>query len=83
MNNQYGIQAAHLRVSAAGEAASGMMDGMLTTRRSPISAPRKSTSAASNYSFVLALALVGLATSAVLAISLATDPVLLAWASPI
>ena len=78
---QYQIPTAPLRFSAAGEAASVTMDGMLANKRSPTTA-RKSPSMGNDYGLVLALGLFGLVLTAVLAISLATDPVLLAWASP-
>ena len=82
ISNRHGVQATQLRFSAAGDAAS-MMDGAFTTKRRPVSEARQSSSAAGNYGFVVGLGLLALILSAILAFNLATDPVLLAWASPV
>ncbi len=74
------IHTGYFSVSTAGQASTDML---IANSRSAFGTTRQpATRTTTNYRFVLALALFGLVMTGIVAVTIATEPVLLAWTNP-
>ena len=70
----------YFRLSTAGDASTDML---IANSRSAFGTTRPPVPAATSYRRILGLAFLGLVVVGVIAVAIATDPVVLAWANPI
>ena len=74
------MKQSYFRLSTAGDASTDMLLAQSRSAFGP--APKAATTTAPRYRFALAMVVVGLVLTGVIAVMVATEPVLLAWTNP-